>query len=150
MPDADREKADHRTEMKHKVLFANLVVMLASSVMQHLGKIVNPMTGKTEHDLRAAEATIDMLEMLEAKTKGNLDDEEKKLLADTLSTVRINYVETAKDAQKSEEPEEETAAGSQAEGANERSTGQQDASGGAPGTDKPKEPKDPKYHKSYG
>jgi hypothetical protein len=48
-------------------------------------------------DLEAAQFTIDILEMIEAKTAGNLDSDEQRLLKDTLSSLRLNYVETARD-----------------------------------------------------
>lgn len=79
----------------HKAMFMELVIMLSSSAMQHLGKIINPMTGKTELNLDAAQATIDMVEMIEVKTKGNLDRDEDRLIKNTLTSLRMNYVETA-------------------------------------------------------
>ncbi|MEI8122899.1 MAG: DUF1844 domain-containing protein [bacterium] len=79
----------------HKAMFMQLVIMLSSSAMQYLGKIINPMTGKTELNLEAAQATIDMVEMIEAKTRGNLDRDEERMLKNTLTTLRMNYVETA-------------------------------------------------------
>ncbi len=78
-----------------KELFAHLVISLATSAMQCLGKIVHPSTGKPEVNLDAAQATIDMLDMLEAKTQGNLDAQETKFLKDTLTSLKLNYVETA-------------------------------------------------------
>ncbi len=80
---------------EHKALFVNLVINLASSVMMNLGKVVNPMTKKTEINLEAAQASIDLLDMLEAKTKGNLDADEARLLKTALSDLKLNYVETA-------------------------------------------------------
>jgi len=65
----------------HKALFMNLVMMLASSAMQQMGKIVNPITNKTEINMEGAQLTIDMLIMLQKKTAGNLDDEEKRMIA---------------------------------------------------------------------
>jgi hypothetical protein len=82
----------------NKAMFMQLVIMLSSSAMQHLGKIINPMTGKTELNLDAAQATIDMLEMIEAKTRGNLDRDEERLLKTTLTSLKMNYVETASSA----------------------------------------------------
>jgi len=79
----------------HKAMFMELIMMLSSSAMQQLGKIINPMTGKTEIQLEAAQATIDMVEMLDAKTKGNLDQEEERLIKNILTSLRMNYVETA-------------------------------------------------------
>jgi hypothetical protein len=79
----------------HKALFMELTMMLSSSAMQHLGKIINPLTGKTELNLEAAQATIDMLDMLQAKTQGNLDRDEERLLKSSISSLQMNYVETA-------------------------------------------------------
>ena len=81
-----------------KAMFAHLVMSLASSAMQHLGKLVNPATGKTEVNIEAAQSTIDMIEMLQAKTKGNLDAEETRFMQQTLTALRMNYVETASTA----------------------------------------------------
>lgn len=75
-------------------LFQGLVISLAAATMQHLGKTLNPMTHKIEKNLQAAQATIDMLDMLEAKTKGNLGDAETKLLRSVLAELKLNYVET--------------------------------------------------------
>jgi len=100
----------------HKILFANLIMMLSSSAMQQLGKLVNPMTKKTEVSLEGARMTIDMIEMLKEKTKGNLDEEENRMVREILSNLQMNYVETSenppaessdkekKDAPKEEEP----------------------------------------------
>lgn len=82
-------------EEMNKALFTHLIMSLATSAMQHLGKLVNPMTNKTEVNLDAAQSTIDVIEMLAAKTKGNLDNDESRFLTQTLTALRLNYVETA-------------------------------------------------------
>ncbi len=81
-----------------KALFIQLVAMLATSVLQQLGKLVNPVTKKTETNLEAAEATIDLLDMLEAKTRGNLDQDEQRMMKDTLMSLKMNFVECSKAA----------------------------------------------------
>ena len=78
-------------------MFQGLVISLAAAVMQHLGKTLSPVTNKIEKNLPAAQATIDMLDMLEAKTKGNLGDAESKLLKSVLAELKLNYVETLND-----------------------------------------------------
>lgn len=96
---------------EHKALFVNLIIMLGGSAMQNLGKIVNPASKKTEINLDAAQASIDLLDMLEAKTKGNLDDEENRFLKATLADLKINFVETSNQAPatpKVESPKSET------------------------------------------
>jgi len=86
----------------NKMLFVHLVTMLSMSAMQQMGKIINPMTGKTEMNLEAAQATIDMLDMLAAKTRNNLDADEERLMKDTLSALKMNFVETSSERQKTE------------------------------------------------
>jgi hypothetical protein len=128
-------------EEMQKVLFMNLVILLSSTAMQQLGKIVNPLTNKTQVDLQGAQATIDMLTMLEKKTKGNLDDDEGKLLTQTLSSLQMNYVETAASAGS------EQAAST--EDTDKKESEPTPASDKEPKDDKKTEKKDPKYHKSY-
>ena len=86
-------------------LFQGLVISLAAATMQHLGKTMSPVTNKIEKNLEAAQATIDMLDMLAAKTKGNLDDKESKLLKGVLAELKLNYVETMNDKPAETAPE---------------------------------------------
>lgn len=83
---------------RSKALFANLVMMLSTSAMQYLGKIVNPLTHKTEVDLESAQVIIDMLAMLQERTHDGLARDEAAMLADVLTSLRMNYVETAPQA----------------------------------------------------
>ncbi len=76
--------------------FINFVIMLSQSVMLHLGKIANPLSGKIEKNLDGAKATIDLLVMFKEKTRGNLTDREDKFLATTLSNLQMNYVDELK------------------------------------------------------
>ncbi|HXK79673.1 MAG TPA: DUF1844 domain-containing protein [Kiritimatiellia bacterium] len=75
-------------------LFQGLVISLAAAAMQHMGKTLNPVTQKIEKNLQAAQGTIDMLDMLAAKTSGNLNEAEGKLLKNILAELKLNYVET--------------------------------------------------------
>ena len=81
-------------DQQNSELFQGLVISLAAATMQHLGKTLNPVTHKIEKNLPAAQSTIDMLDMLEAKTTGNLSDNEAKLLKSILAELKLNYVET--------------------------------------------------------
>jgi hypothetical protein len=74
-------------------LFAALVSGYATQAMVGLGKVANPLTGQVERDLDQARALIDLLEMLEAKTEGNRSDEESSFLRQTLSMLRLNFVD---------------------------------------------------------
>ena len=81
-------------ERQDSEMFQGLVISLAAATMQHLGKTLSPVTNKIEKNLQAAQSTIDMLDMLEAKTKGNLGETEAKLLKSVLAELKLNYVET--------------------------------------------------------
>lgn len=120
--------------------FSQLIIMLATSALQQMGKIVDPRIGKAEVSLEGAQATIDLLEMLGQKTRGNLDDEEERLLGSTLTSLRLNYVETinqgpGEPAAPVETPPPAPAAGEP----------------GEPAPDAPAsgEEKEPRFHKKY-
>jgi hypothetical protein len=75
--------------------FATLVISLGSSAMMHLGVVPDPVTGKpTEKDPSLARQSIDTLEMLQEKTRGNLDPGEERLLQNLLTDLRMRFVET--------------------------------------------------------
>lgn len=76
--------------------FMGFVGLLTNSAMQQLGKLVNPLTGKVERNLEGAKATIDMVKMLQVKTRGNLSREEQQLLDASLSSLQLNYVDELK------------------------------------------------------
>ncbi len=82
-------------EEKNAALFAQLVIMFQGACMQHLGKIKNPMTDAIEKDLEQAQAMIDLLEMLKARTHGNLTKEEDHFLTNVLRELKLNYVDEA-------------------------------------------------------
>src|SRR5688572_22712638 len=89
------------------VMFAELVIQQTNMAMIFLGKAPHPQTGKTLVDLERARLFIDQLEMLEAKTKGNLTKEEESLLKQSLGHLRLSYVEAAnKKAKGTSEPAE--------------------------------------------
>ncbi len=88
-------------------LFMQLVLSLQMGAVQQMGKIASPITGKVERDLIMAKASIDMLGMLETKTKGNLTEEEQKLISHVLYELRLNYVEETKKKDQKEETSEE-------------------------------------------
>jgi hypothetical protein len=73
--------------------FVSLVYSISQAAMMQLGKISNPMTGKTEKNVVQAKASIDMLDMFKEKTKGNLSKTEEKMLLTTLSNLYLNYTD---------------------------------------------------------
>ena len=92
---------------KNEYLFQHLVAMFKTLALQQLGKIINPITGKLERDLHQARITIDMLQMMQAKTAGNLDDNEKRLLDTVVMDLQMNYIDEMQRAEESGVEEEE-------------------------------------------
>ena len=76
--------------------FGTFVLSLGSSAIMHLGEVEHPDSGKVEKDLPMAKHTIDILSMLESKTKGNLTAAEATLLESLLYDLRIRYVAATK------------------------------------------------------
>ena len=85
-------------EELHAAMFAQMVMQCASTALMLMGRMPNPMTGKTETDLDGARLFIDQLEMLAAKTKGNLSADEQHLLKQNLMTVRMAFVQAVEGA----------------------------------------------------
>ena len=73
--------------------FAQMVMQQTNMALMLLGQIANPSTGETMRDLPAAQYFIDQLEMIEAKTKGNLSPQESALLKQSLMSLRMAFVE---------------------------------------------------------
>ncbi|CAB1064697.1 hypothetical protein D1BOALGB6SA_9493 [Olavius sp. associated proteobacterium Delta 1] len=75
-----------------EINFSTFVVSLNASALLHLGAIEDPTTGQTNKNLSMAKQTIDILNLLEEKTVGNLSTEETNLLKNILYDLRIIYV----------------------------------------------------------
>lgn len=73
--------------------FSTFVFSLGSAALIHLGATPNPVTNKTEKDVSQAKQNIDLLSLLKEKTKGNLSDEEVRLIDNMLHTLKMKYVE---------------------------------------------------------
>lgn len=91
---------DEHTPPQVDHLYLSMLLSLEASAMQLLGKIANPMTGKVERDLAQAKITIDMIEMLEKKTSGNLSSDEDNMTKRVLYQLRMNYVDEVSSDQK--------------------------------------------------
>src|SRR5579859_3862092 len=74
-------------------LFANMVIQQTNMAMMLLGKAPHPETGQFMQDLEAARMFIDQLEMIEAKTRGNLSKQEEGLLKQALAALHMTFVE---------------------------------------------------------
>lgn len=76
--------------------FATFILSLSHSALMHLGDAPDPETGSVERNLPLARQTIDLIAMLEEKTKGNLVGEEERLIAQILFDLRMRFVEQSK------------------------------------------------------
>ena len=76
--------------------FQEFVILQAQNAGLFLGQIPNPATGEHSTNLRAAKSVLDSLEMLEDKTKNNLNDTEKNLLSMALENLRKLFDEASK------------------------------------------------------
>lgn len=76
--------------------FATFVYSLNTQALLFLGKIPNPMSGKYEKDVNMAKYLIDTIDMLSKKTKGNLDENEGKLVENILYDLRMAFISEKK------------------------------------------------------
>ena len=75
-----------------EINFQTFVFSLNASALVQLGLMEDPATGKSEKNLPLVKQTIDMLSMLQEKTKGNLTKDENEMLKHVLYDLRIRYV----------------------------------------------------------
>ncbi|MEJ7598174.1 MAG: DUF1844 domain-containing protein [Kofleriaceae bacterium] len=85
--------ADQPVQSLHPVDFSTHVLSLASTAFIALGKMPAPDGEQLSLDLETARHLIDVLGMLEVKTKGNLDDAEQKLLGSLTYDLRVAFVD---------------------------------------------------------
>jgi hypothetical protein len=97
-PRQDEKAQGPSTEQSFPELnFSTFVFSLGTSAMYHFGDFPDPVTKKAERNLEAAKQTIDILAILKDKTKGNLSEDEDRLLESLLYELRMRYVrETVK------------------------------------------------------
>jgi hypothetical protein len=79
-----------------EINFSTFVISLSTQALMHLGEIASPMSGKIEVDVPVAKQMIDILAILQDKTRGNLNAGEERLLEDILFDLRMKYVEAVK------------------------------------------------------
>lgn len=77
---------------KNDQIFLQLIYMFHTSAMQGLGKVADP-TGQINRNLEYVNQTIDLMEMLLVKTKGNISEEIEKMLTQMISELKLNYVD---------------------------------------------------------
>jgi hypothetical protein len=88
--------ADQPVQSLHPMDFSTHVLSLASTALIALGKMPAPDGEELPLDLETAKHLIDVLGMLEQKTKGNLDDAEQKLISSLTYDLRVAYVDAQK------------------------------------------------------
>jgi hypothetical protein len=85
-----------RREAAPEITFSTFVVGLSTQALVHLGELPDPHTHQPAEDLPAAQQLIDIIAMLENKTRGNLDHDEQSMLEAILFELRMKYVERAR------------------------------------------------------
>ena len=80
------------------VSFSSFIISMAGSAMVQLGEAPDPMTGARKANLQIARNTIDLLGIFQEKTKGNLDEEEQRLLESVLYECRSKFIEKSKNS----------------------------------------------------
>ena len=81
---------------REAALFLQLMLGLQQATMVALGKLMNPVSGKIERNLEAARNTIDTLAAIEARTRGNLESDEQRVLTQVLTELRMNFLDEVK------------------------------------------------------
>ena len=97
MADEQPEPSTSDQSEEGTISFAAFVLSLAHTAAVHFGDIPDPVSGQTSAaNLPAAQQMIDILSLLETKTRGNLTAEERQLLDQILYELRMRYVEASK------------------------------------------------------
>ena len=85
--------------------FSGFILSLATTAAFHFGDLEDPETGRrSEPDLGSAARIIEVLTMLQEKTKGNLIPEERRVLDDLLYELRMRYVQATQETRRIVEP----------------------------------------------
>ena len=91
------EPSNEKENESFQIDFSTFIMSLTSSAFYHLGDMPDPSTGKKEVNLPAVQQTIDMLIMLREKTKGNLKEDEEKLVEQLIYELQVKYVAKTKE-----------------------------------------------------
>ena len=95
----DRAKVEEEVTQEMvfpEINFSTFIFSLNTSALLHLGEIPDPATGKQQEDLAMAKQTIDLIAMMQEKTRGNLAPDEENLVKHILYDLRLRYVQKAK------------------------------------------------------
>ena len=86
------ESTDNASAGFPEINFSTFIFSLNSSALVHLGELSDPSTNAKSVNLPVAKQTIDIIAMLDEKTKGNLTGDEEKLLKNILHDLRMKYI----------------------------------------------------------
>ncbi len=103
MTQEEKKERIPRAEEIISMDFSTFILSLNASALIHLGEIPDPSSKERSLNIPAAKHTIDILGILKDKTKGNLTEEEDKLLDDVLFNLRMKYVTSVKTEGKEKE-----------------------------------------------
>jgi len=93
-PHTHEDSTEQATSLP-EITFINFLLSLSTSAFIQLGEVEDPITQQTDKNLPLAQQTIDLIEMLREKTKGNLTSEEEKLMEHLLYDLKMRYVKAA-------------------------------------------------------
>jgi len=85
-------EAEDPEGMPEQTLFTDFLMQMASSAFIYLGLVEHPATGRRQVNLEAAKDSIDLLDMLREKTRGNLTRGEDKLFEDLMADLKMQFV----------------------------------------------------------
>jgi hypothetical protein len=98
-PEPEEEPAAEKAETQSapppplpEINFSTFIVSLSTEVIFHLGEYPHPVTGEKKKDLPMAKHVIDTLAMLKDKTRGNLTEDEAKLMDGMLYDLRMAFI----------------------------------------------------------
>ena len=87
------DSRDSGTSPDGAISFTTFILGLASTTLIHLGEAPNPETGAASVQLDLARQSLELLDLLRAKTRGNLSEEEERLFTSLLTDLRLRFVE---------------------------------------------------------
>jgi len=98
-PETSNDRGFENREEMMSALFGNMIAQQTNMAFMFMGRVPHPESGERIRDLNTARMFIDQLEMLEVKTKGNLDKHEDAMLKQSLTALRMAFVEAVNQEQ---------------------------------------------------